>query len=49
MTDGGHYTSVIKTNDGWFEMDDPSVKSKNETEVLNNYQEYVYVLFYERI
>ena len=46
---GGHYISVIKTNDGWFEMDDLNVKSKNESEVLNNYQESVYVLFYERI
>lgn len=47
--DGGHYTSVIKTNDGWFEMNDSSVTPKNENEVLNNYQKNVYVLFYERI
>ena len=49
--DGGHYIAVVKDkiSGKWFEANDNRVKKLRVTQVLKNYKNTGYILFYERI
>ena len=48
---GGHYIAVVKdkVSGEWFEANDNRVKKLRLTQVLKNYKNTGYILFYERI
>ena len=43
---GGHYIAYVRTNIGWFRMDDANVKQCKKEEALN---QIAYLLFYQKL